>query len=136
MTIDSEQWCCDLISSLQIRTTVKVVSKKYDGDFLHCKLIIDDGFTPFVVSFIITNRGCVLSPLVQPELIYGFDNLNDDDKYSLLRLEYRYSSYLSRHIDLKPSIKDFRIAIMVIRSLWLGDDEFIEFLQRTQKQKS
>lgn len=129
MTFNPEQWCDDLVKELQASNIVRVLNKKNDGDLLHCKLVIDDGFTPFIGSFIITNKGCVLSPLVQPELIYGFNKLNNDGKRRLLRLEHRYSNYLSRHIDLKPSIKDFRIAIMVIRSLWLGDDEFIEFLQ-------
>ena len=125
----------NLVKEFEVDNTVKVVGQKYsaDGDFLHCKLVINDGFTPFIVSFIITNKGCVLSPLVQPELLYGFDKLDNDNKRCLLRLEHRYSNYLSRHIDLKPSIKDFRIAIMVIRGLWLGDDDFIEFLQYAQK---
>ena len=126
---DLEQWLRDLVRELRVDNSVKVVSQKYSTDvtLLHCKLVIDDGIFSFFVSFSINNDGYLLSSFVLPE------PCDDYYKSNLLQLGHDCSSYLAKNVDLNPSVKDFRTAIMAVRRIWWGD---MKVLQRTQKQKT
>lgn len=133
MTINPEQWCDDLIKELEVDNAVKVVSQKYsaDGTLLHCRLEIHDGSISFLVGFSISNEGCVSSSWIRPEsddhyFIYGSKGYilrkNKWYEYTPRDVEYYCITYLTKYLDLKPSIEDFQDGIVKMRSFWLNND--------------
>ena len=127
MAINPEQWCDDLVKELQASNIVRVLNKKNDGDLLHCKLVIDEGSVPFLVSFSINNKGHVLSPSVRPGFFRDYNKYGPrkygSREYNPLEVQYYCDVYLADNLDLKPSVKDFRDGIVKIRKIWLSRDQ-------------
>ena len=135
MAIDPKQWCLDLAKELSVDNTVRVVGQKYsvDGELLDCKLVINDGSVPFLVSFSINNKGYVLSPVVRPGFYRDYNKYGPRKygkrKYGSREVQYYCSLYLAQNLDLRPSVEDFRDGIVKIRKVWLNGGEISHLLQ-------
>lgn len=138
MVFNPEQWCNDLIKELSVDNTVRVIGQKYsvDSELLDCKLVINDGSVPFLVSFSINNKGCVLSPVVRPGFYRDYNKYGPRKygkrKYGPREVQYYCSLYLAQNLDLKPDIADFRDEIVKIRKVWLSRGKIPKIEQFTQ----
>ena len=134
MTISRKLWCLNLAKELSADNTVRIVGQKYsvNGELLDCKLVIDDGSVPFLVSFSINNKGYVLSPVVRPGFYRDYNKYGPRKygkrKYDSRDVQYYCSIYLAQNLDLKPSVEDFRDEIVKIRKVWLSNDPIPELV--------